>query len=321
MKDLAQKIVDNAAASTKRKQEGSKAASAKDEQPSKNSASESTNDTSGSDSVAGTKRPREGESNGFPATKRTVTTSTVKNGPSAAKPGNGNTAATKRPEGSAEAKPTSSTTAPASARPKASIVAPKPTSLFNSLASASKKPGTSNAARAAAAAAAKEKATYVIKFPSLFSVLTDNYSAAAEKKDTPQPPPPPKPTLSFGDILAGLSKSEESSSAKPAENKPPETEEERQKRLRKEARRKLRVSWKPDDCLTEVRLFTHDPEEEIGPNDGLKRGVGDIKGEGRVLKMQKNLDVEDEEEEMVNEQELRKYEVPSGMSPGLLYIL
>lgn len=319
VKDLAQKILDNAAASTKRKQEGSKAASTKDESPNKTPASESINDTSRSDSLAGTKRPREGESNGLPATKRTVTPSTAKNGPSAAKPGNGNTAATKRPEGSAEAKPTTSTAAPASARPKTSIVAPKPTSLFNSLTSASKKPGTSNAARAAAAAAAaaKEKATYVIKSPNLFSVLTDSHSAAAEKKDTPPPPPPPKPTLSFGDILADLSKSEESSSAKPAEDKPPETEEERQKRLRKEARRKLRVSWKPDDSLTEVRLFTHDPEEEIGPNDGLKRGVGDIKGEGRVLKLHKNLDDEDEEEEMVKEQELRKYEVPCGKSPVL----
>ncbi|KAL1963452.1 hypothetical protein VTN77DRAFT_8353 [Rasamsonia byssochlamydoides] len=294
VKDLSQKILDNAAASTKRKQESSKATSAKDEPPSKDPASsESTSDTSRPDSLAGTKRPREGESNGLPAAKRTVTPSTVKNGPSAAKPGNGNTAATKRPEGTVEAKPTSSTTAPASARPKANIVAPKPTSLFSSLSSASKKPGTSNAARAAAAAAAKEKAT-----------------AAAEKKETPPQPLPPKPTFSFGDILADLNKREEASSAKPAENRPPETEEERQKRLRKEARRKLRVSWKPDDSLTEVRLFTHDPEEEIGPNDGLRRE--DIKGEGRVLKMHKNLDEEDEEEEMgIKEVELHKYEVPS----------
>lgn len=90
--------------------------------------------------------------------------------------------------------------------------------------------------------------------------------------------------------MADLNKPKETIVAKPAEDKPPETEEERAKRLRKESRRKLRVTWKPDDSLTEVRLFTHDPDEELSPGDASRRGVGDVKGEGSVLKLQKDLE-------------------------------
>lgn len=166
VKELAQKIMDNAAASTKRKQEAAKAAS-KDESASKSPAPETSGDAPRTESVAGTKRPREGEkgeSNGQPATKRTVTPSGAK---SATKADNGAaTSGKSSTETRAESKPSSATGNTAALRPKANIVAPKPTSLFGSLASASKKPGTSNAARAAAAAAAaasaKEKARYVI---------------------------------------------------------------------------------------------------------------------------------------------------------------
>jgi hypothetical protein len=116
-----------------------------------------------------------------------------------------------------------------------------------------------------------------------------------ESKDKPAAPAP-KPAFSFGDILADLSKPKQAAVAKPAEDKPPETEEERQKRLRKEARRKLRVTWKPDDQLTEVRLFTHDPDEELGPGDGSMRGMGDVKGEGSVLKLHKDLEELEEDD-------------------------
>lgn len=95
--------------------------------------------------------------------------------------------------------------------------------------------------------------------------------------------------------MADLNKPKEKVVTPPTEDKPTETEEERAKRLRKESRRKLRVSWKPDEILTEVRLFTHDPDEEIGPGDGSLRGAGDVKGEGSVLKLHKDL--EDLEEE------------------------
>ena len=115
--------------------------------------------------------------------------------------------------------------------------------------------------------------------------------------------------------MADLSKPKEPAVAKAAEENPPETEEERKKRLRKESRRKLRVSWKPDDILTEVRLFTHDPDEELGPQDGSLRGAGDVKGEGSVLKLHKDLE-ELEEEDLggIRETVLQDYHSPSGKS-------
>lgn len=101
--------------------------------------------------------------------------------------------------------------------------------------------------------------------------------------------------------------------AKPAADEPPETEEEREKRLRKESRRKLRVSWKPDDSLTEVRLFTHDPDEELGPGDGSRRGIGDVKGEGSFLKLQKPLeDLEEDDLGGLRETNLNDYGGLSG---------
>ena len=150
VKDLTKAIQENAASSTKRKQENAKPGS-KEGSPGKSPVPEPTASNGfRSEASAGSKRPREGESNGQPASKRMVVTSNTKN-PS--KPGS--TAigpAAKRPqEGGQDAKATAATTA----RPKANIVAPKPTNLFGSLSSASKRPGTSNAERAAAAAATK----------------------------------------------------------------------------------------------------------------------------------------------------------------------
>ncbi|PYH48619.1 uncharacterized protein BP01DRAFT_371548 [Aspergillus saccharolyticus JOP 1030-1] len=280
VKELAQKIMDNAAASTKRKQETAKPA-AKDGSPSRqtNTASAATAPDGARAELAGSKRPREVESNGQPATKRVVVTSNVKKPVGAAAP-------VRRPQ---EAVQETKAATAQPARPKTNIVAPKPTNLFGSLSSASKRPGTSNAERAAAAAA--------------------KTSNPPERKE-PQPAPP-RPTFSFGDLMADLNKPKESAPAQPLEPKTPETEEERKKRLRKEARRRLRVTWKPDDSLTEVRLFTHDPDEELGPSDRMQREAGDVKGEGSVLKLHRDLDDDEDEEGGIREEQLLEYMLPS----------
>lgn len=83
---------------------------------------------------------------------------------------------------------------------------------------------------------------------------------------------------------------------KSEETRKPETPEEKQKRLRKEQRRKLRVSFKDDD-LVQIREFVHDPEEELGHEDSQVRDVGDSKGEGQMLKMHRDLDLMDEDED------------------------
>lgn len=144
VKELSQKILDNATASTKRKQETGRAGS-KEGSPSKSPAPNGAAVNGPRTELAGSKRLREGESNGLPATKRVVVASNIKN---ATKPANaGNNVTAKRPQETAH----NTKIAP---RPKANIIAPKPTNLFGSLTSASKRPGTSNAERAAAAAAA-----------------------------------------------------------------------------------------------------------------------------------------------------------------------
>ncbi|KAL4796281.1 hypothetical protein BDV19DRAFT_84542 [Aspergillus venezuelensis] len=274
VKALAQTILDNASASTKRKQENSKPGS-KEGSPAKQPVDGARRD------ISGAKRPREVEANGLPATKKAVVSSTVKPG---LKP---SSAAT---NGSAKAGQENKPPGAAASKPKANIVAPKPpTNLFGSLTSASKKPGTSNAERAAAAAAAK--------------------SAPAEKKET-------RPAFSFGDIMADLNKQKEPSPKETQESKTPETEEERAKRLRKEARRKLRVTWKPDNALTDIRYFTHDPDEELGPSDRSRQG-GDVKGEGSILKLHKNLDeLEEDDDGNMKEEELFEYYAPSEIDDG-----
>lgn len=305
VKELSQKILDNAAASTKRKQEATKP-TAKDGSAIKSSSSEPAPANNSRAEIAGSKRPREGETNGQGAPKRMVVTSNIK--PSA-KAGNGTTnGPVKRPQETAqENKP-----AAVVSRPKANIIAPKPTSLFGSLMSASKRPGTSNAERAAAAAAAKSRyAECEAPVCETLQVMLTMISPPAEKKETQAPPP--KPTFSFGDIMADLNKQKDPEAVEPTEDRPPESEEERQKRLRKEARRKLRVTWKPDDSLTEIRLFTHDPDEELGPGDRSQGEIGDIKGEGSALKLHRDLDdLEDDDDGVIREENLMNYSEPSG---------
>lgn len=102
---------------------------------------------------------------------------------------------------------------------------------------------------------------------------------------------------------------------KKEEDRPLETEEERAKRLRKEARKKLRVSWKPDISLTEVRIFEHHPDEEIGRADSMRRDIDDVGGEGRIFKKQKEMGVlYDDEEARGNGEDLGPYLLPTEIS-------
>lgn len=105
--------------------------------------------------------------------------------------------------------------------------------------------------------------------------------------------------------MAGLAKQKEETPVKAEESRKPETSEERVKRLRKESRRQLRVSFKSDDELVSVRTFVHDPEEDIGHDQSQVRDVGDSKGEGQMLKMHKDLELDDDED----------YEPPEDLPP------
>ena len=106
--------------------------------------------------------------------------------------------------------------------------------------------------------------------------------------------------------MANLQKQKEAPTPKPEDVRKPETPEEKQRRLRKEQRRKLRVSFKADGELVQIREFIHDPEEELGHEDSQMRDVGDSKGEGQMLKMHKDLELMDEDED---------YEPPEEIEP------
>lgn len=155
VKELAQKILDNAKASTKRKQ----TSKSNEDSPTKGSARNSP-----SVDPIGVKRLREGDGSVQPA-KRIVTANpkdasvkvaTATNGP------------VKR---SVEALPNGKPAAPVTARPKTVHVQPKTSSLFGALSSASKRPGTTNAERAAAAAATKAKYVFWALFIKHFAFV------------------------------------------------------------------------------------------------------------------------------------------------------
>ena len=121
------------------------------------------------------------------------------------------------------------------------------------------------------------------------------HSASSEPKAEPSPIPA-KSGFSFAATMAALDAQKEAPPVQIQETRKPETAEEKKKRLRKEERRKLRVSFKADDDLVQVREFIHDPEEELGHEDSQVRDVKDTRGEGQMLKMHKDLDLEEDED-------------------------
>ena len=188
------------------------------------------------------------------------------------------TAAPKRPTPTEKSQ--SSTPAVVSA-PKVRQVVSKTPSLFASLQSASKRPVPANGGNNAA----QKKTTP---------------AASDTEKKPPAAPVAPVKKFSFKETLAQLSKPQEPKTVKKKEESaPPETPEERAKRLRKEERRKLRVAFKPDHSLVEVRVFEHEAEEEQGHDYSQVRDVTDLRSEGRMFKKHHNdmMDMDGDDDE------------------------
>jgi hypothetical protein len=82
------------------------------------------------------------------------------------------------------------------------------------------------------------------------------------------------------------------------ETNPLETPDEKAKRLRKEARRKLRVSWKPESELVQVKIFQKDDGEDEGRETNMIRDAADDRSEGMVLKQRANVEEDDDEEDI-----------------------
>ncbi|KAF2488453.1 hypothetical protein BU16DRAFT_545453 [Lophium mytilinum] len=186
--------------------------------------------------------------------------------------------------------------APTNAAPKAKVnpLVAKPTSLFSNLQSAPKRPGAQPVTKLGAHA--KPAA-----------------NALGQKKAATAPPMrSAAPAFSFAETMANLMKPKEPEVVvKPEEKRPPETPEEKAKRLRKESRRHLRVAFRPDATLVSVRYFSHDPEEEVGHDASMVRDAGDVGGEGRMFKQHKDMDEDDEDDDLPREESFRDWIEPS----------
>ena len=242
-----------------------------------------------SGSASGIKRPRSGDTSGTPPNKKQAGSangsSTSSNAPKTV------SLLEKRRQQAAKTDPKATGKASSSAaipeKVKTNHITAKPSTFFSSLQSASKKPGTSKSAMPIGKAK-----------DGMESVKGSDSKAPATGGGTS------KPAFSFAETMASLNKQKDEAPSKSEESRPPETPEEKRKRLRKEQRRKLRVSFKADDDLVEVRTFEHDSEEELGHDDSMVRDVGDSRGEGQMLKMHKDLDLMDEEDDYEPAEEL-----------------
>ncbi|KAI0836644.1 hypothetical protein F5Y06DRAFT_100348 [Hypoxylon sp. FL0890] len=128
-------------------------------------------------------------------------------------------------------------------------------------------------------------------------------SKAQPKKATPQQS---TASSTIGDILAQISKPKEQPKQQDEPEKAPETPEEAAKRLRKESRRHLRVSWKPDGELTDIRIFEHDTAEDKGRDLSMLRDARDNRSEGQMLK-QRIQDDDDDPEDKLKEISIRPW--------------
>lgn len=247
-------------------------------------AASATAKKNGPEAVAGVKRPATVSSGDGTAAKKAATGSAKPAPTSAASKING---VVKKPVVASDGNKPASTAGTAATK---KTVPAKSSGFFSSLQSASKKPGTSIADKSSAAGAKAGAA----KVPGA------NSSSA------------PKPAFSFAETMASLTKpKEEKPKPKPEKEAPPESPEERAKRLRKEQRRKLHVQFKQGDELVSVRYFTHDPEEEIGHDSSQMRDVADVGGEGRMLKKHLNMELEDDDEGSDENENLKEYKAPT----------
>ena len=228
------------------------------------------------ESASGTKRPRLSDAAGSPPNKKLAGATNGAAIPSKAPKPISLLEKRRQQAAKAESKTTDKVAPSASVPEKIKVnhIAAKPSPVFSSLRSASKKPGTSKMDAGKVTQSGKG---------------ADSKAAVTESGAS-------KPASFFAATLQSINKQKDDVPSKTEDTRPPETPEEKSKRLRKEQRRKLRVSWKADDDLVDVRTFEHDPEEELGHDDSMVRDVGDTRGEGQMLKMHKELELEEEDD-------------------------
>lgn len=222
--------------------------------------------------AAGVKRPRPADGTSNPTTKRAASVATI----STSTASKGGLLGVKRPATANSASSGAATVG--SVKPKSHQVNPKaPANFFAGLQSASKKPGTSISAGK-------------LKTP----------SGALEKKSA-TPAAAVIPAFSFAATMANLTREREPEvTSKPETKRPPETAEAKARRLRKEERSKLRVSWKPDAMLVEIREFSRDPSEMPGNASNVRDVRNGKEQEGLMFKQHMDMmdvDVDDDDDQ------------------------
>ncbi|OAA56918.1 C-x8-C-x5-C-x3-H type zinc finger protein [Cordyceps fumosorosea ARSEF 2679] len=131
------------------------------------------------------------------------------------------------------------------------------------------------------------------------------------KSDLAKAPPPKSATSATSSALSGIASLLDSINAPKAEaaaaamatkeaevEDDTETPAEKAKRLRKLERRKLRVSWKPDHDLVQVKIFQKDANEDEGRAMNMIRDAADDKSEGMMLKQRVGMDEDDEDDDV-----------------------
>ena len=268
---LAKRVTDNTRLASEKKMKAQRAASQSALRSKETrSAPEPTQKTS--QSPQSLKRSRPSESTSEQPSKKMASAMT-----GAVKP----TQLSKKPD--TENNTTKTTTSSTGVKQKVNQVTAKPSGLFSGLQSAAKKPGASTFA---ATGRGNQPANDI-----------NEKNAGLNKSNTSS-----SKSFSFAEAMANIHNPAKSEPEPKSEENllPPETEDQKARRLRKEARRKLRVTFKPDNVLVDIHYFTHDPEEELGHDASQTQDAGDIKSEGHVFKMQHDMgemmDIDEDEE-------------------------
>lgn len=128
------------------------------------------------------------------------------------------------------------------------------------------------------------------------SSILPGKSRPVVKPAAKRPEPPASSSLStISGLLAQISKPKSPPKTRACEPvRAPETPEEKERRLRKEARRKLRVQWAPEGELEQIRVFEHDATEDEGRASNMIQDARDNRSEGQMLKRGISRDDEDE---------------------------
>ncbi|KAL6864071.1 hypothetical protein J3F83DRAFT_716354 [Trichoderma novae-zelandiae] len=191
------------------------------------------------------------------------------------------------------------------AQPK--IIAPKaPSSLLPGKARPVPKPAVKSEADSPSGSGDDNKSRVEAKKP---VAKTEPGKVVATKVEA-KPPTPKASSTQSASALSGIASLLDSINAPKApealvtisretrESNTPEAPEEKAKRLRKEARRKLRVSWKSDEELVQVRVFHKDDEEDEGREGNMIRDAADDRSEGMVLKQRADVDDDEEDDDI-----------------------